>query len=83
MRRFIMLVTAALLMTAMMVASVVPAFAEGQGPSACEDQQPGQYISGVAQDPGHSGENYPGNAKNEYLPFVPFAQNDPCNPNAT
>ena len=86
MRRFIVWVKVALLMTAMMVASVMPAFAQGEGPSACKGQEPGQFISSVAQEEGHSGELNPGNAKNEDPPFVPFVSNpnhEACNPNAT
>ena len=81
MRRILTVVAVAALL---MVALAVPAaFAQGQGPSACKDQQPGQYISGIAQGPGNSGTNNPGNAKNELPPFIPFAQFDPCNPTAT
>ena len=86
MRRIIMLVTVALLMTAMLVASAMPAFAQGEGPSACQEQEPGQFISGVAQDPGHSSTNNPGNAMNEVPPFVPFVTfsgHVACNPTAT
>ena len=76
-------ILAVLMMTALLlVALAVPAFAKGEGPSACKEQQPGQYISTGAQEQGHSDELNPGNAQNEYPPFVPFAQNNPCNPNA-
>jgi len=83
MRRILTVVAVAALL---LVALAVPAaFAqEGQGPSACKEQLPGEYISAGARDEeGHSGERNPGNARNELPPFIPFAQFDPCNPTAT
>jgi uncharacterized low-complexity protein len=82
MRRILTVVAVAALL---LVALAVPAaFAQGQGPSACKEQLPGEYISAGARDEeGHSGERNPGNAKNEFPPFIPFAQFDPCNPTAT
>jgi hypothetical protein len=71
MKRIVLMATVALVMAAMMAASALPAFAEGLGPSACQEEEPGQYVSFVAQEVGHSGENNPGNALNEYPPFVP------------
>ena len=70
----------------LLVAVAVPAFAEVEGPSACKEQEPGQYVSPKAQEGAHPGENNPGNAKNEYPPFVPFVSafgHEACNPNAT
>jgi len=81
MRRIMLVVTVALVMAAMMAASAMPAFAQGLGPSACKEEQPGQFISSIAQEEGHSAENNPGNAQNEFPPFVPFDVG--CNPNAT
>jgi hypothetical protein len=87
MKRIMLLVTVALVTAAMMVAMAMPAFAQGRGPSACKEFQlayfsaPGQFISFVAQEVGHSAELNPANAKNEAPPFVPFVVG--CNPNAT
>jgi hypothetical protein len=82
MRRILAVV---LMATLFVVGLAVPAFAEELGPSACTEQQPGQFISFVAQEEGHSGELNPGNAMNEEPPFVPFVSNpfhEACNPNA-
>jgi len=81
MKRIMLLVTVALVTAAMMVAMAMPAFAQGRGPSACKEERPGQFISFVAREFGHSAELNPGNAKNEAPPFVPFIVG--CNPNAT
>ncbi|MBA2343585.1 MAG: hypothetical protein H0V83_00625 [Rubrobacter sp.] len=70
--------------TVMFAASVAPAFAAELGPSACKSERPGQYISHVAQEDGHSGYNNPGNAHYSEPPFVPFITNEnnvACNPN--
>ena len=83
MQRILLLATVALVVAAMMVAMAMPAFAQGRGPSACKEEQPavGHYISSESRENGNSAENNPGNAQNEYPPFVPFIVG--CNPNAT
>lgn len=43
-------------------------------------EPPGQFVSFIAQEVGHSGTNNPGNANNPFPPFVPFVVG--CNPNA-
>ena len=77
MRRILAVVVMA---TLLVVGLAVPAFAEVRGPSACKESQPGQFISFVAQEVGHSSGLNPGNAQNEFPPFVPFVVG--CNPTA-
>ncbi len=81
MRRILLVLSVAALMAAMLVANATPVFAQAKGPSACKEIQPGQYISFVAQEVGHSGELNPGNAQNPAPPFVPFVVG--CNPSGT
>ena len=81
MRRILLVLSIAALMAAMVVASAMPAFAQGKGPSACKEAKPGQFISFVAQEFGHSGTGNPGNAQNPFPPFVPFDVG--CNPTST
>ena len=80
MGRLKVLVTVVVIMATMLVASVMPAFAQGLGPSACKHARIGQFISFVARNIGHSGTINPGNAHNPFPPFVPFVVG--CNPHA-
>ncbi len=69
----------------MVAASVAPAFAAGQGPSACKSERPGQLISDIAREEGLNGHINPGNARSLAPPFVPFITNQnrtACNPHA-
>jgi hypothetical protein len=51
-----------------------------EGQSSCEVSPPGEYISWVARNIGHSGDVNPGNAHSDIPPFVPFING--CNPKA-
>lgn len=69
--------------TTIFASGVTGAFAapgDGKGPSVCKEFAPGDFISFVARNIGHSAENNPGNAQNDSPPFVPFIVG--CNPNA-
>ncbi len=75
--RMFLLTAAASLVVA--VASV--ALSGGSAAQAsCKGVKPGEYISDIARNVGHSGDLNPGNAHNPTPPFVPFVLG--CNPNA-
>jgi len=67
----------------LLMASLSGAAAQGQGPSVCKNEQPGQFVSFVAQEVGHSKENNPGNASIQpaRVAFVPFVIG--CNPTSS
>ena len=76
-----MVLSVAALMAAMLAVMALPTLAQGLGPSVCQDEQPGQFISNVAQEVGKSADLNPGNAKNTFAPVVPFGQRRfGCNP---
>lgn len=52
--------------------------AVGNGPSACMDLVPGEFISFVATEIGIDADTNPGNSNNSSRPFVPFVEG--CNP---
>ena len=54
---------AVLAVAAMMAASAMPAFAQGNGPSACKNRQPGVTISTNAQDRGFRAGSTPATPK--------------------
>ena len=82
MKRFIPVVLLVFLLS--LTVSIVPAFADGpprhSENHACEvaGAPPGDFVSFIAQEIGHSDDNNPGNAKNPSPPFVPFVAG--CNP---
>jgi hypothetical protein len=78
-KRFILVQTVMAIMVAMMAASAMPAFAQGKGPSACKNGQPGDIISRKDAPRKFSGGFNPGNAKVPAPPFVSFLAG--CNPN--
>jgi hypothetical protein len=45
-----------------------------------EGEPVGQTVSVIAQEIGHAGDFNPGNAQNEFAPFVPGADGVDCNP---
>ena len=59
---------------------IIPAVAEGKGPSDCQDVIPGHHVSFIARDVGLSYHTNPGNAQSAISPYVPFIRG--CNPNS-
>jgi hypothetical protein len=82
MRRILLLMAVAAAMAVTMVASAMPAFADGLGPSQCKEDIPGEDFSDQARSEGEefSGTSNPGTAQSQHPPFVPFGLG--CNPTA-
>ena len=80
MRSIVLVLAVTATMAVMMVASALPAFAEGLGPSQCKGQIPGESFSAQAQSSeGFSGTSNPGTPQTESHPIVPNIFG--CNPN--
>ena len=92
-KKLAVLVTAALMALMIIVVGVMPAFAQGRGPSACSEYQgfQGQFFSGRFDEagepaggppPGFSGTFNPGGITLGITPLVPTGGFF-CNPNFT